>query len=170
MRAADEKTQTMNGGHRKFFLFDSLPMKRNRPQKRGDRLNRDSAQPLAPAKTMRGITFFLAVLAFSIPALAQIETVPTFTVTTNDVDQSTIMIFRMGTTNATVKFAFTDTGAKRLEDFYRAHSVGQDVRYRVGRFERVFRLDDRKHFGREGFWGLPTPDSRALEDGLRGRK
>ena len=122
---------------------------------------------------MRILTILLAVVAFSIPALAQVEAIPTFTVTTNDVAQSSIMVFHMGGTNetrVTVKFAFTDTGAKRLEEFYRSHSVGQEVRYRIGSFERRFKLDDRKHFGREGFWGLPESESRALEDGLRGRR
>ncbi len=85
--------------------------------------------------TMRILTILLAVVALSIPALGQVEAVPTFTVTTNDVTQSSIMAFRMGATNearVTVKFAFTDSGAKRVEEFYRAHTVGQEVRYRIG--------------------------------------
>jgi len=121
---------------------------------------------------MRTLIIFLAVVASSISAFGQVEAVPTFTVTTNDVVQSSIMVFRMGGTNesrVTVKFAFTDTGAKRLEEFYRSHAVGQEVRFHIGTFERTFKLDDRKHFGREGFWGLPESESRALEDGLRGR-
>ena len=127
----------------------------------------------AISSTMRILSLLVAVVAFSASALAQVEDVPTFAVTTNDVVQSSIMVFRMGGTNdarATVKFAFTDTGAKRLAEFYRSHSVGQEVRYRIGNFDRVFKLDDRKHFGREGFWGLPERDAKALEDGLRGRK
>ena len=140
-----------------------------------DALDRRIAQfqRWATMSTMRILSFPLAVIALSILVLAQVEVVPTFTVTTNDVVQSSIMVFRMGGTNearVTVKFAFTDSGTKRLEEFYRAHSAGQEVRYRIGTFERVFRLDDRKHFGRQGFWGLPEPESRALEDGLRGRK
>lgn len=122
---------------------------------------------------MRILTILLAVVALSLPALAQVEAVPTFTVTTNDVAQRSIMVYHMSGTNearVTVKFAFTETGAKRLEEFYRAHTIGQEVRYRIGSFERVFRLDDRKHFGREGFWGLPEPESKALEDALRGRR
>jgi hypothetical protein len=122
---------------------------------------------------MRKLIIILAVVASSITALGQVEMVPTFTVTTNDVVQSSIMLFRMGGTNEVrviVKFAFTAKGAKRLEEFYHSHSVGEEVRYRIGTFEREFKLDDRKHFGREGFWGLPDPESRALEDGLRGRK
>jgi len=69
-----------------------------------------------------------------------------------------------------VKFAFTDTGAKKLKEFYETHSAGQEVRYQIGSFERVFRLDNRKHFGREGFWGLSERDAGALEAGLKGRK
>ena len=122
---------------------------------------------------MRAFIIVLAVLASSISAIGQVETVPTFDVTTNDVVQSSIMVLRMGGTNETrisVKFAFTETGAKRLEEFYRLHTVGQEVRYRIGTFEHTFKLDERKHFGREGFWGLLESDSRALEDGLRGRR
>jgi hypothetical protein len=83
------------------------------------------------------------------------------------------MVFRMRGANedkVSVKFAFSDTGTKRLEEFYQAHAVGQEVRYQIGTFERVFKLDDRKHFGREGFLGLPEKDARALEAGLRGQK
>jgi hypothetical protein len=121
---------------------------------------------------MRILTILLTVVTLSIPALAQVEAVPTFTVTTNDVAQSSIVVLRMGGTNearVTVKFAYTDTGMQRLEEFYRAHTVGQEVRYRVGSFERVFRLYDRKNFRRESFLELPGPEARALEDGLKGR-
>ena len=48
---------------------------------------------------MRILTILLAVVAPSIPALAQVKAVPTFTVTTNDVVQSSIMVYRMGGTN-----------------------------------------------------------------------
>ena len=110
----------------------------------------------------------------SVSALAQGAGIPTFTVTSNDVVQSSITVVSMngGTNEALfgIKFAFTDTGAKRLEEFYRAHSVGQEVRYQIGSFERVFGLDDRKHFGREGFLGLPERDAKALEAGLKGQK
>jgi hypothetical protein len=114
-----------------------------------------------------------ALLVLSVSAFAQAAGIPTFTVTSNDVAQSSIMVFHMNGTNearVSIKFAFTDTGAKRLEEFYRAHSVGQEVRYQIGTFERVFKLDDRKHFGREGFFGLPERDAKALEAGLKGQK
>jgi L-asparaginase/Glu-tRNA(Gln) amidotransferase subunit D len=122
---------------------------------------------------MRTITILFVVAALSMPALAQVGVVPTFTVTTNDVEPSSIAIYRMGGTNKTrvaVRFAFTDTGAKRLEEFYRAHTIGQEVRYRIGSFEPVFRLDDRKIFRIQTFPGLPESESRALENGLRGRQ
>lgn len=122
---------------------------------------------------MRTLIILFAVVASSIVVFGQSEVVPTFTVTTNDIVHDSIMVFRMGGTNeagVTVKFAFTDAGAKRLEEFYHSHTVGQEVRYRIGTFERTFRLDDRKHFGREGFWGLSESESRALEDALRGQR
>ncbi len=122
---------------------------------------------------MRALLIFAVFLAFSLSTFAQVETIPTFTVTSNDVTQSSIMVFRTRGTNEArvcIKFAFTETGAKRLEEFYRAHSVGEEFRWESGTFGRLLRLDDRKHFGREGFWGLPEREAKALEDGLRGRK
>ncbi len=122
---------------------------------------------------MQILTILLAVVTLSISARAQVEAVPTFNVTTNDVAQRSIRVYRLGGTNetrVTVKFAFTETGTKRLEEFYRAHTVGQEVRYRIGTFERNFKVDGRKHFGREGFWELPESEFKALEDGLRGRR
>jgi hypothetical protein len=124
------------------------------------------------SSTMRTLPILVAVVALSVPVLAQVAGVPTFTVTTNDVIQSSVRVYRIGGTNVsrvTVKFAFTATGEKRLEEFYRSHSVGHEFRWQIGNFERVSKLDDRKHFGREGLWGLAEPESRALEDGLRGR-
>ena len=120
---------------------------------------------------MRALFALVAFFAFSFSTLAQVEAIPTFTVTSNDVAQSSIMVLRTRGTNevrVSIKFTFTDVGAKRLEKFYRAHSVGEDVRWQVGTFERLWKLDDRKHFGREGFWGLPEREAKALEEGLRG--
>jgi hypothetical protein len=72
-------------------------------------------------------------------------------------------------TGVTVKFTYTDTGAKRLEEFYRAHNVGEDVRSQSGSFVHPFKLEHRKSFGREGFWGLSETDAKALLAGLRGK-
>ena len=122
---------------------------------------------------MSAFTILAPFLALTLSAAAQVQVIPTISVTSNDVVQSSIMDFRMKGTNGTrvtVKFAFTDTGEKKLKEFYTTHSVGQVVRYQIGSFERVFALDDRKHFGREGFWGLSEQDAQALESGLRGRK
>ena len=127
----------------------------------------------ASSITMRTLIIVAALLAFSLSAFAEADSLPTFTVTSNDVAQSSIMVFRTKGTNeakVSIKFAFTDTGGRRVEELYRAHSVGQQVRYQIGRFERLFKLDDRKHFGREGFWGLSEGEAGALESGLRGRK
>jgi phosphate-selective porin len=126
---------------------------------------------------MRTLIIVAALLALWVSAFAQAESISTFTVTSNDVAQSSIRVFHLviqtrGTNEiiVSVKFDFTSTGAKRLEEFYGTHSVGQEVRYRIGSFERVFTLDDRKHFEREGFWGLTEQDAKALEAGLRGQK
>jgi hypothetical protein len=98
---------------------------------------------------------------------------PIIFLASNDVVQSSITVFRkVGTneTRATVKWAFTDTFAKRLEEFYRAHIVGQEVRWQIGRFAHVFKLDDRKDFGRDEFNELTEPEAEALEAGLRGER
>jgi hypothetical protein len=121
---------------------------------------------------MRTLFTVAALLTLTVSSLAQVAAIPTFTVTSNDVVQGSIMVFHVNRKNeakVSVKFAFTDLGAKRLEEFYRAHSVGQVVRYQVGAFEHRFGLDDRKHFGREGFWNLPEREARALEAGLKGQ-
>jgi len=120
---------------------------------------------------MRLVIVFGGLLIFPVLALGQVEFYPTFTITSNDVAQSSIMVFRSGGTNQTrvsIKFAYTETGAKRLEQFYAAHLIGQEIRYQIGNFEHVVRLDNRKHFSREGFWGLPEGDANALVAGLKG--
>jgi len=96
---------------------------------------------------MRTIIIIAAFFGFSLSAFGQVLAIPTFTVGSNDVVQSSIMLFRVAGTNETrvsVKFAFTDAGAKRLADFYRAHTVGEDVRWQSGSFVHPFKLDDRK--------------------------
>jgi hypothetical protein len=114
------------------------------------------------------IVAIIATASFA--AHAQLAT--TFTISSKDVVQSSIEVghFNVGT-NAVraIKFAFTDTGAKRLAGFYRAHSVGDEVCWQCGSFARPFKLDDRKVFGREGFWSLSEADAKALEAGLRGK-
>ena len=121
---------------------------------------------------MRTIIILTTLFALSFAAHAQLAT--TFIISSNDVVQSSIMFGHPGTqTNDTrfaVKFAFTDTGAKRLEEFYRAHTVGDEVYWRCGSFVHPFKLDDRKIFGREGFWGLSETDAKALVAGLRGER
>jgi hypothetical protein len=120
---------------------------------------------------MRTIIIITAFFAASLAAYAQLAT--TFIISSNDVVQSSIMFGHPGTgTNDTrvgVKFAFTETGAKRLEGFYRAHKVGDEVYWQCGSFVHPFKLDDRKIFGREGFWGLSETDGKALLAGLRGQ-
>jgi hypothetical protein len=121
---------------------------------------------------MRTIIIITAFFALSLSTFGQVLAMPTFTFGSNDVVQSSIMVFHLTGTNqtgVTVKFAFTDSGAKRLEEFYRAHTIGEEVRWQSGSFVHPFKLDDRKFFGREGFWGLPEEDAKALEAGLRGQ-
>ena len=69
--------------------------------------------------------------------------------------------------SVTVKFAFTEAGSKRLEEFYRAHTVGEMVRLQIGSFSHQFKLDERKSFDRQEFVGLFQQADKALEAGLR---
>jgi hypothetical protein len=121
---------------------------------------------------MRTIIIITAFFALSLSAFGQVLAIPTFTFGSNDVVQSSIMVFHPTDTNetgVTVKFTYTDTGAKRLEEFYRAHTVGEDVRWQSGSFVHPFKLEHRKSFGREGFWRLSETDAKALLAGLRGK-
>jgi len=134
-----------------------------------------SGQQWLPLSTsrhlMRTITIFAAFFGLLISTHAQVLA-NSFIISSNDVVQSSVMVHRVGGTNdarLTVKFAFTDIGAKRLEEFYRMHTVGEDLYWQSGNFVHPFKLDDRKFFGREGFWGLPEQDAKALEAGLRGQ-
>ena len=119
---------------------------------------------------MRTIIILTTFFALSFAARAQLAT--TFIISSNDVVQGSIWVAHVVTgtndTRLSVKFAFTGTGAKRLEEFYQAHTVGEDVYWQSGSFVHPFKLDDRKFFGREGFWGLPERDAKALVAGLRG--
>src|SRR5271169_5871943 len=95
---------------------------------------------------MRTIIIITAFFALSLSAFGQVLAIPTFTVGSNDVVQSSIMLFRVAGTNetrVTVKFAFTDAGAKRLEEFYRAHTIGEDFRWQSGSFVHPSKIDDR---------------------------
>ena len=122
---------------------------------------------------MRTIIIIAAFFALSLSAFGQVLATPTFTFGSNDVVQSSIMVVHPTGTNetgVTVKFTYTDTGAKRLEEFYRAHTVGEDVRWQSGSFVHPFKLDHRKAFGREALWGLSETDAKALLAGLRGEQ
>lgn len=117
---------------------------------------------------MNMLPILILLVACSLSGFAQSNNIPTFTITRNDVVQSNIWIMpRKG--KVTVKFAFTEGGATRLEKFYRAHGLGQKVRFKIGKFEWTCALGGREHFGRESFYDLPETDAKALEDGLRGR-
>jgi hypothetical protein len=119
---------------------------------------------------MRTLAFLAILLMVSGSALAQVA-IPVFTVTSNDVVQSSIKLYWFRGTNQTrvaIKFAYTPAAEKRLQEFWQAYSLGQDVLYQIGNFERMFKLHPRNYFGREGFHGLPESEARAMEDGLRG--
>jgi hypothetical protein len=120
---------------------------------------------------MRTIFILTAFCIATVAAHAQLAT--TFTISSNDVVQRSIMVGHSGDTNDTrvaVRFTFTAAGARRLEEFYRAHTVGDDVRFQCGSFVYPFKIDDRKTFTREGIWGLSQQEAKAYIAGLRGQR
>ena len=118
---------------------------------------------------MRIIIILTAFLALSFPARAQVAAIPTINISSNDVVQSSISVaYSMsGSINSVavrVNFAFTETGSKRLEEFYRTNAVDEDVRWQIGSFVQTSKLDDPKSFARQGFGPLPVKDAKSVSE------
>ena len=121
---------------------------------------------------MRIIIIITAFFVASLAAHAQLAT--TFIVSSNDVVQRSIMVAHSGAgtndTKVSVRFEFTDTAAKRLADFYRAHTSGDEVYLQCGGFVHPFTIDEVKIFPRTGYMGLSAQDGKALLAGWRGER
>ena len=119
---------------------------------------------------MRSIITLIAIFVVSFAARAQLAA--TFTILSNDVVQSSIMVAHSGVgtndTKVSVRFEFTNTAAKQLAQFYQAHTVGDEVYLQCGNFVHPFTIDEVKIFPRTGFMGLSAQDGKALIAGLRG--
>jgi hypothetical protein len=99
--------------------------------------------------------------------------IPTITITGDDVVQSSIQVSRMSATDERfrVDFDLTDTGARKLREFFEKHRVEirQGMQYRIGRYEHNCQVIGRREkFGRQGFWCLSEDAARVLEAGLKG--
>ncbi|MBX3747057.1 MAG: hypothetical protein KF833_17250 [Verrucomicrobiae bacterium] len=119
---------------------------------------------------------------------------PTLTISTNDVDQSSIMVFRWpprsepaaSLTTAreaggvvpiphaerkySVKWAYSEVGARRVRKFTESH-VGQRVQIRIGTFSTPpFSIDHPNRAGREGMHGMSDADAKAIFVGLGGNE
>ena len=98
---------------------------------------------------------------------------PTFTIAPNDVIQGSIWVQHVHglvKTLVNVEFNFTDTGSKRLKEFYQSNGDGRKVVYHIGSFTCGFKIYHvRKDFFHDGFVGLSEREAQALVDGLKGK-
>lgn len=116
--------------------------------------------------------------------------IPTLTISTNDVDRSSIMVFRWPTrseTHATVapptdaggsvpappverkysvKWAYSEAGARRVREFTEAH-VGQRIQITIGTFSTPPALIVHPNrAGRDGMHGISEVNAKAILVGL----
>ena len=99
--------------------------------------------------------------------------IPTITITSDDVVQSSIQVSRMSATDERfrVDFDITEAGSKKLREFFERYKVEvrQGMEYRIGRYEHKCQVIGVRHkFGRQGFWCLSEDAARLLEAGLKG--
>ncbi len=122
-------------------------------------------------------TFILAMVA--VGCLAQERTVPTSSILPEDIEQDSIQTVRFSTNSFTVRFTFTEAGAKKMLAFRNAHD-GQEVITRVGSFESRGIIAPRKSYppgwvNDEGwlkrktdkFFGVSEADAKKIVEGLR---
>jgi len=120
---------------------------------------------------MRTIIIITAFFVASLSAQAQLAN--TIIISSNDVVRNSIWVGhpRLGTndTRVVVKLAFTETGAKHLEEFCQSHTVGDKVFLQCGDFVHAFPINGPKIYPRTGFI-LSAQDAEALVAGLRGEE
>jgi hypothetical protein len=97
--------------------------------------------------------------------------VSTFTISAQDVIQSSIYKFKFQprTNTFTIKFQYTEAGSNRARAFTEAHQ-NQMVRDKIGAFETppaVLRSTNTS--GRNGLWGISEKDANAIIEGLKKR-
>jgi hypothetical protein len=122
------------------------------------------------------LTLVLAIV--SVGCLAQEQTVPARRILPEDIEQESIQIVRFSTNSVTVRFTYTEEGAKKMLTFEREHA-GQEVITHVGILERrgmIAPLSARpqgwteegylKHRG-DKFSGVSEGDAKKIVEGLR---
>lgn len=120
--------------------------------------------------------------------------IPTPSLSTNDVNQSSIMVLRwphptesaagfLQTTHAgrpvpappvarrySLKWAYSESGARRVREFTESH-VGQRVQIRIGTFSTPpFLINNPNRAGRDGMHGISDADAKAIFVGLGGNE
>ena len=124
---------------------------------------------------MRNIAILIFVLTVMSPAArgqdllqqlplrsAESSTVATLTISSNDVIQSSLLVFRRATNSVFVKFHYTEAGSNKVRTFYERHQR-ETARLRVGAFETPpFPVNHTNTTGRDGFWGLAEKDADAV--------
>ena len=91
----------------------------------------------------------------------------TLTISSDDVIQQSLLVFRRATNSVFVKFQYTEAGSNKVRAFYESHQ-GEMARIRVGTFATSpFPVNHTNTAGRDGVWGLPEKDANAVLAGLK---
>lgn len=116
---------------------------------------------------MKTSTLILVLILGGVLAVAGTNEVPTFIISAEDVVQSSIYRFQMGTNKFTVKFQYTETGSNRARAFTEAHQ-NQKVRDRIGEFMTPpGLLRSTNTSGRSGYHGISEKDANAIVSALK---
>jgi hypothetical protein len=116
---------------------------------------------------MKRIIILLPLLFCAVQTTAADKEVPTFTISSQDVVESSIYKFRMDTNKFTVKFQYTAGGSNRARAFTVAHQ-NQLVRHRIGGFETPpSRLRSTNTSGRDGYWGISEKNANAIVEAVK---
>ena len=127
-----------------------------------------------PMRNLIVLSFMLtigsgAAIAQNLLRSADSNAVPTLIISSNDVVQSSVVVFRRATNGVFIKFQYTEMGSNRVRAFYESH-LGEIARFRVGAFEvPPWQVNHTNTTGRDAFWGLAEKDADAVLVGLRGR-
>ncbi|MGD0812936.1 MAG: hypothetical protein ABSA83_04985 [Verrucomicrobiota bacterium] len=104
--------------------------------------------------------------------LAGEASIPTMTISSNDVVQTSIKVWDLrGQMNGfAVKWMYTEDGAKKVRGFRDAH-VGEKVREHIGCFvfDGIIRDPVNTDTARDGLWKLSERDAKLAEAGLKGK-
>jgi hypothetical protein len=114
----------------------------------------------------------LLTILMLVSALTRADTneIPVFSISAQDVVQSSVQKFRFpaGTNKFSIKFQYTPEGSNRARAFTEAHQ-NQMVRDKIGKFETppgLLQLTNTT--GRNGYHGISAKDADAIMETLKG--